>query len=223
MSLFYAWAVLKLCTPLHTHNGELSGGWIVVQSGVHDAGVHSCVVLCNISDGEAVRVHDQSAKTFSRSLWTEWMCFFFFYNIQYTKDPAYIHNSTQIPDKDLIFCFKQQASRKKTSPDIKSSDLSSSGSSPSSLSQVIVGMSEGSCFTVHSNTTDRPLWTSLYSGCFRIRVGSVGGRIKWCRSCETATCLLQAGFLFSSWQIQNVSLLNLKLAMDSFCASHLSD
>lgn len=105
MSLFYAWAVLKLCTPLHTHNGELSGGWIVVQSGVHDAGVHSCVVLCNISDGEAVRVHDQSAKTFSRSLWTEWMCFFFFYNIQYTKDPAYIHNSTQIPDKDLIFLF----------------------------------------------------------------------------------------------------------------------
>lgn len=32
----------------------------------------------------------------------------------------------------------------------------------------------GSCFTLHSNTTDRPLWTTLYSGCFRILVGSNG-------------------------------------------------
>lgn len=62
--------------------------------------------------------------------------------------------------------------KSKTSAD--SSDLSSSGSSPSSLSQVMVGTSEGSCFTLHSNTTDLPLWTTLYSGCFRIRVGSDG-------------------------------------------------
>lgn len=53
-------------------------------------------------------------------------------------------------------------------------DLSSSGSSPASFSQVMVGVSVGSCFTLHSNTTDRPLWTTLYSGCFRILVGSEG-------------------------------------------------
>lgn len=38
----------------------------------------------------------------------------------------------------------------------------------------MVGVSEGSCFTLHSNTTDLPRWTTLYSGCFRIRVGSDG-------------------------------------------------
>lgn len=53
-------------------------------------------------------------------------------------------------------------------------DLSSSGSSPASFSQVMVGVSVGSCFTLHSNTTERPLWTTLYSGCFRILVGSDG-------------------------------------------------
>lgn len=41
------------------------------------------------------------------------LCFSFFYNIQYTKDPAYIHNSTQIPDKDLIFIYFLTAGFKK--------------------------------------------------------------------------------------------------------------
>lgn len=63
---------------------------------------------------------------------------------------------------------------------LRRSDLSSSGSSPSSFSQVMVGVSVGSCFTLHSNTTDRPLWTTLYSGCFRILVGS-DGKIKGVR------------------------------------------
>lgn len=57
---------------------------------------------------------------------------------------------------------------------LQRADLSSSGSSPASFSQVMVGVSVGSCFTLHSNTTDRPLWTTLYSGCFRILVGSDG-------------------------------------------------
>lgn len=56
--------------------------------------------------------------------------------------------------------------------------LSSSGSSPSFFSHVIVGKSEGSCFTLHSKSTFPFLWTTLYSGCFRIRVGS-GKRRVW--------------------------------------------
>ena len=50
--------------------------------------------------------------------------------------------------------------------------LSSSGSSPLSLSQVMVGMRDGSCLTLHSNEALMPLWTTLYSGCLRMRVGS---------------------------------------------------
>lgn len=50
--------------------------------------------------------------------------------------------------------------------------LSSSGSSPLSFSQVMVGMRVGSCLTLHSNAALIPLWTTLYSGCFSIRVGS---------------------------------------------------
>lgn len=50
--------------------------------------------------------------------------------------------------------------------------LSSSGSSPLSLSQVMMGMRVGSCLTLHSKAALMPLWTTLYSGCFRIRVGS---------------------------------------------------
>lgn len=36
----------------------------------------------------------------------------------------------------------------------------------------MVGMRVGSCLTVHSKAALIPLWTTLYSGCFRIRVGS---------------------------------------------------
>lgn len=37
-----------------TDNIELSAGWVVVQSGVHDAGVHPRIILCHVGDGEAV-------------------------------------------------------------------------------------------------------------------------------------------------------------------------
>lgn len=40
----------------------------------------------------------------------------------------------------------------------------------------MVGMRVGSCLTVHSNAALIPLWTTLYSGCFRIRVGSETAR-----------------------------------------------
>lgn len=55
------------------------------------------------------------------------------------------------------------------------SHLSSSGSSSSSLSQIVVGTSVESCFTLHSNTTDFPLWMTLSSRCLSKRVGSGGG------------------------------------------------
>lgn len=42
----------------HTDNSELSAGWIMVQSGVHDAGVYARIILCHIIDGKAVRVHN---------------------------------------------------------------------------------------------------------------------------------------------------------------------
>lgn len=41
-----------------TDNTELSAGWIVVQSGVHDAGVHPRIILRHVSDSEAVGVDD---------------------------------------------------------------------------------------------------------------------------------------------------------------------
>lgn len=52
------------------------------------------------------------------------------------------------------------------------SNLSSSGSSLSSFSQVMVGTRDGSCLALHSNTTSRFLWTTRYSGGLRILVGS---------------------------------------------------
>lgn len=70
------------------------------------------------------------------------------------------------------FRFCRPLSKSSTKGRPVQSDLSSSGSSPSSLSQVVVGTSVGSCFTLQSNTTEPPLWTTLYSGWFRMRVGS---------------------------------------------------
>lgn len=55
---------------------------------------------------------------------------------------------------------------------LRSLYLSSSGNSLLSLSHVVVRTRVGSCLTLHSNAALIPIWTILYSGCFRIRVGS---------------------------------------------------
>jgi len=46
---------------VRTDDGELRAGRVVVQAGVHDAGVHALVSLRHLADGQAVGVHDEPA------------------------------------------------------------------------------------------------------------------------------------------------------------------
>lgn len=64
----------------------------------------------------------------------------------------------------MVLIFEQQ---------MQHSYRGSSGSSPLSLSHIMEGKRVGSCLTLHSNTAMLFLWTTLYPGCVRIRVGSV--------------------------------------------------
>lgn len=117
------------CEP--TYDSQHGAGRVVVQGGVHDAGVGALISIRHVHDGQSVCIHHKP-----ESITASEVCVF-------RRTPARF-----------------------------SRYLSSSGSSPLSLSQVMVGMRVGSCLTVHSNAALIPLWTTLYSGCFRIRVGS---------------------------------------------------
>lgn len=55
---FVLWVKWSFCKAELTDNSELSASGVMVQRGVHDAGVHARIVLRHIRDGEAVRVHD---------------------------------------------------------------------------------------------------------------------------------------------------------------------
>ena len=44
---------------VRTDDRELSAGRVVVQGGVHDAGVDALITLRHLRDGQGVRVHDE--------------------------------------------------------------------------------------------------------------------------------------------------------------------
>lgn len=130
----------------HTYYSQHGAGRVLVQCGVHDAGVGALISIRHVFDGQTVGVHQKPDDRESE------------------MGDAFLFSLRVIPQFFFVFFS--------TSCLTSGLHLSSSGSSPLSLSQVMVGMRDGSCLTLHSNAALMPLWTTLYSGCLRMRVGS---------------------------------------------------